>query len=85
DANHVAALLDRAAANRPNGRATSGLSVREREVLTLVVEGLTNREIAARLAISDKTVANHLTHIFSKIGVENRAAAVAVTLRRQLT
>jgi DNA-binding NarL/FixJ family response regulator len=60
------------------------LTQKELTVAGLVWEGLTNREIAERLHISEKTVANHLTHIFTKIGVENRAAAVAVSLRRQL-
>jgi DNA-binding NarL/FixJ family response regulator len=84
DADRVAALLARMEPGRSDGRETGGLSAREREVLALVVDGLTNREIADRLAISDKTVANHLTHIFTKIGVENRAAAVAVAMRRRL-
>lgn len=61
-----------------------GLSAREIEVLSLVVEGLGNREISERLFLSEKTVANHLTHIFNKIGVENRSAAVAYALRRNL-
>src|SRR4029450_6590519 len=54
-----------------------GLSPREREVLTLVAGGLTNREIAAELFLSEKTVARHLSNIFTKLGVSSRAAAPA--------
>lgn len=56
---------------------SAGLSAREREVLRLVAQGRTNREIAALLVISEKTVARHLTNIFTKIGVTNRAGATA--------
>lgn len=56
--------------------AFSALSPREREVLALVAEGLANAEIAERLAISDKTVRNHLSHVFDKLGVWTRAQAI---------
>lgn len=62
----------------------AGLSAREVEVLALVARGLTNREIGARLGISEKTVTNHLTHIFTKANLENRAGAVAFALRHGL-
>ena len=58
-----------------------GLSPREREVLGLVAQGLTNREIAARLVLSERTVINHVSHIFEKIEVDNRAAATAFAFR----
>jgi DNA-binding NarL/FixJ family response regulator len=45
------------------------------EVLTLAAQGLSNREIARRLVISPKTAGNHIEHIYTKIGVTNRAAA----------
>lgn len=61
-----------------------GLSVRELEVLRLVAQGQTNREIAQTLVLSEKTVARHLTHIFTKTGVSNRAAAAAYALRHGL-
>ncbi|MDG4859385.1 response regulator transcription factor [Streptomyces sp. T-3] len=54
-----------------------GLSGREREVLALVAKGTSNREIARALFISEATVKTHLTHIFGKLGVKDRAAAVA--------
>lgn len=55
----------------------SGLTDREQEVLALVATGMTNRAIAAELAISEKTVARHLSNIFTKLGLTSRAAATA--------
>ncbi|AZK92537.1 MULTISPECIES: response regulator [Streptomyces] len=57
--------------------ADGTLSGREREVLSLVARGTSNREIAAKLFISEATVKTHLTHIYGKLGVKDRAAAVA--------
>jgi tetratricopeptide (TPR) repeat protein len=73
----------------PRGHAlrhanVAGLTDREVEVLCLVALGRTNRVIAAELVLSEKTVARHLTTIFSKIDVENRAGAVAFALRHGL-
>src|SRR5688572_6306204 len=56
--------------------AFSALSSRERQVLTLMTEGLGNAEIAGRLAISEKTVRNHASNIFDKLGVWSRAQAI---------
>ncbi|MGW7292318.1 response regulator [Streptomyces xiamenensis] len=53
------------------------ISGREREVLSLVARGTSNRAIAAELFISEATVKTHLTHIYSKLGVKDRAEAVA--------
>lgn len=53
------------------------LSARETEVLRLVADGATNNDIAARLHISDATVKSHLVHIYTKLGVSSRTAAVA--------
>ena len=53
------------------------LTAREREVIRLVAEGCTNREIAERLVISDKTAARHLHNILTKLGLPNRAAAAS--------
>jgi DNA-binding CsgD family transcriptional regulator len=62
-------------------RRPDRLSDRELEVLRLVAQGRTNRDIAAALVLSEKTVTNHLTSIFAKTGVENRAAATAYAFR----
>jgi DNA-binding CsgD family transcriptional regulator len=67
----------------PDG-APAGLSSRELEVVHLVVEGLTNREIAERLGISPKTVDNHLANIFAKVGVLSRTALATWAIRRGL-
>ena len=52
------------------------LSAREREILTLIAEGLGNADIGERLAISEKTVRNHVSHLFDKLGVWTRAQAI---------
>jgi pimeloyl-ACP methyl ester carboxylesterase/DNA-binding CsgD family transcriptional regulator len=56
--------------------AFSSLTAREREVLVLITEGLGNAEIAARLSISEKTVRNHVSNLFDKLGVWTRAQAM---------
>jgi non-specific serine/threonine protein kinase len=60
------------------------LSPREREVLTLLVEGCSNREIGRRLGISENTVKAHVTSIYDRLGINGRAAAVSVAVRRGL-
>jgi DNA-binding NarL/FixJ family response regulator len=60
------------------------LSQRELEVLELVAAGTTNREIAVRLFISEATVKTHLLHVYTKLGVTDRAAAVAEAFNRGL-
>jgi len=52
------------------------LTIREREVLDLIAEGLDNGQIAAELVVSPKTIRNHITNIFGKLEVENRAQAI---------
>jgi DNA-binding CsgD family transcriptional regulator len=76
-----------AARGRPNaGAPTSslGLSPREVEVLRLVVAGRSNPEIAAALFISPRTVTTHVSHVFAKLGVANRAEAVDFAHRHGL-
>lgn len=58
------------------------LSARERDVLTLVAKGTTNREIARKLFISEATVKTHLTHLYAKLGASDRASAVAIAYDR---
>jgi DNA-binding NarL/FixJ family response regulator len=57
--------------------APSPLAARERQVLELVAKGTPNRDIARELFISEATVKTHLSHVFTKLGVTDRAAAVA--------
>lgn len=54
-----------------------GLSAREAEVMDLIAQGRVNRQIAAELFLTEKTVKNHVNRIFAKLAVENRAAAIA--------
>jgi DNA-binding NarL/FixJ family response regulator len=60
------------------------ISQRELEVLELVAQGTSNRDAAARLFISEATVKTHLMHIYAKLGVNDRAAAVAEAFNRGL-
>jgi DNA-binding CsgD family transcriptional regulator len=59
----------------------TGLTGRELEVARLVMTGKTNREIAAELFVSEKTVETHLSHAFTKLGVSSRAALAGVLAR----
>jgi DNA-binding NarL/FixJ family response regulator len=64
--------------------AQDALSDRELEVLAMIARGETNRGTAARLFISEATVKTHLLHIYEKLGVNDRAAAVATAYDRGL-
>jgi pimeloyl-ACP methyl ester carboxylesterase/DNA-binding CsgD family transcriptional regulator len=73
----VLRFLDVAApAERAEDPAFAELSIREREILALLAEGLSNADIAERLAISGKTVRNHTSNLFDKLGVWTRAQAI---------
>ncbi len=72
-----AARTDPSAERASGPKRPGGLSAREVEVLALVAKGKTNREIAGDLGISEKTVASHVSHIFTKLGLSTRAAATA--------
>jgi DNA-binding NarL/FixJ family response regulator len=61
--------------------ARQGLTQRESEILSLVVNGLSNRGIAGKLVIGDETVKTHLRSIYRKLGVSDRTGAVATALR----
>ncbi|MGW0174261.1 response regulator [Rhodococcus sp. NPDC003322] len=63
-------------------RPDQALTAREAELLALLAEGLTNKELGRRLFISEATVKTHLAHIYAKLGVDSRAAAVSIALRR---
>jgi DNA-binding NarL/FixJ family response regulator len=65
-------------------KAAGGLTAREAEVLRLVAAGKTNRQIAAELVISEKTVATHVSNIFTKLGLSSRAAATAYAYEHRL-
>ena len=65
----------------PTGAEAPGLTDREREILALVSEGLTNAQIAARLRVSDNTVKFHLQNVYLKLKLNNRTEAAAYYLR----
>jgi len=58
----------------------ASLTEREREIMNLISQGLTNRDIAERFVLSEKTVKNHVNRIYSKLGASNRAQATALWL-----
>ena len=82
------AVLSPAVARRLMGQVgrppPEALSQRELEVLALIADGATNRQAAAKLFISEATVKTHLLHVYEKLDVRDRAAAVAEAYRRRL-
>jgi DNA-binding NarL/FixJ family response regulator len=82
-----AARLDLAESRRPSSPPSPapvdpwGLSDREREVLALLADGRTNRQIGETLFISDKTASVHVTHILVKLGVSSRTEAALLAVR----
>ena len=82
----VFALTSQAAEEMPSFGGTEGMELteREREILQGVARGERSKEIAARLGISIRTVGAHLASIYSKLGVDSRASAVATALERGL-
>ena len=85
DADSVEAVLAAAghrASRRKSGSA--GLTNREVEVLRLVAQGRSNREIAAELFIAEKTARNHVEHVYAKLGVNNRTQASLAAIDRGL-
>ena len=77
----IQALVQTAAAGPALGH---DLTPREREVLALMVEGMSNPEIAERLVVTRSTAKAHVSNILSKLGVSNRAEAVALALQHRL-
>jgi DNA-binding NarL/FixJ family response regulator len=70
---------------RSSGDASSSaLTDREQEVMALIAEGRTNRQIALQLYISEKTVSVHVSNILAKLGVHSRTEAAAVARREGL-
>jgi DNA-binding NarL/FixJ family response regulator len=69
---------------KPATERMSGLTAREMQILRLLATGRTNRAIAEKLGISEKTVARHVANIFTKLNLSSRAAATAYAYEHQL-
>lgn len=76
------AVASRIASHVRSPAAAPALSSREHQVLTLVARGRSNRAVAQELFVSEATVKTHLGHVYDKLGVTDRAAAVAVAYER---
>lgn len=82
---NMAAFLFKKMNNKESeGAKKSRLTKREVEVLTLITEGLLNKEIAHRLCISEKTVKNHVSNIFKKIKVSDRTQAAVFAIKKRI-
>lgn len=84
----VETAFERETGRRSMGlRLTNSLTNREREIIVMVAEGLSNKEVAKRLSISEATVKIHLHNVYQKVGVANRTAlaALAITYQDVLT
>lgn len=82
--NLVQVLRDLSAQTAPPQRRTYGLTAREMEVVNLITEGCTNKDIAKTFGISEETVKRHLTNIFNKLGVGNRLELALFALNHNL-
>ncbi|WP_423226492.1 response regulator [Candidatus Amarolinea aalborgensis] len=87
----MAPSIVRKLVNRVSGRKTAqpedefeALTSREMEVLKLLAQGMTNKQIADTLIISDRTVQTHLSNIFGKLGVNSRTEAILMAMKRNL-
>jgi DNA-binding NarL/FixJ family response regulator len=85
DAKTTEALMKRIRQGKDGDGALAGLTDQERAVFDLVGEGLTNRQIAARLFLAEKTVKNYVSHILAKLGMQRRtqAAVLAAELKNR--
>ncbi len=81
DSRITATILETAGGTGDSASRVSGLDPNEELLLGMVAAGLSNREIAARLYVSEKTVKNSLTRLYKKLGVERRAQAAAIGVR----
>ncbi|GAA0661241.1 response regulator transcription factor [Streptomyces thermospinosisporus] len=86
DPSVTARVMDRLRQERepsPEEEALPGLTEREREILALIGEGLTNRQIGQRLYLAEKTVKNHISRLLAKLGVERRIQAAVIATQAQ--
>ena len=77
-------VLEKLVAAKDKPLVDDELTPREHEVLILIAEGATNKEIAAKLVVSENTARNHVSHILSKLGFSRRSEAAAYAVRKGL-
>lgn len=77
----TARVLDRVRHGEPEAPELSGLTEREREILALIAEGLTNRQIGDRLFLAEKTIKNYVSGLLAKLGLERRTQAAVLAAR----
>jgi two-component system, NarL family, response regulator DevR len=77
----TARVLDRLRNGEPTPDELSSLTEREREIVALIAEGLTNRQIGGRLHLAEKTVKNYVSSILAKLGLESRTQAAVLATR----
>src|SRR5690606_21184367 len=83
DSKTTSALMNRVRREREESDPVAGLSEQERAVLDLIGEGLTNREIAARLYLAEKTVKNYVSRLLGRLGMQRRTQAAGVATERR--
>jgi two-component system response regulator DevR len=77
----TARVLDRIRNGAPGAAELADLTEREREILSLIAEGLTNRQIGERLFLAEKTVKNYVSSLLAKLGLESRTQAAVLATR----
>lgn len=75
-------VVEKLMAQQPKPEAQDYLTAREREVLALIAEGATNKQIAAQLVVSENTARNHVSHILGKLGFSRRSEAAAYAVKK---
>jgi two-component system response regulator DevR len=80
----TARVLERVRDGEPRDRRLAGLTPQERNVLSLIGEGLTNRQIAEQMFLSEKTVKNYVTSLLAKLGMERRTQAAILATKLDL-
>ncbi len=84
DTDHAPEVLAEFNRFDPGAVGFQPLTAREKEILTLIAEGLPSKSIARRLVISERTVTTHIANIYSKLHVNNRVSAIQEAMRRRL-